>query len=193
MTRRIVATSMMLALSGVLNAGQAGPLEAFQARLDQYVEMHRRLEGPMAPLQVTANMAAVHRAMASLRQRIRTGRNGHDQGDLLTPAMIVVLRQRVAASLTIEEIAEIMEDIEEHTPPAMPAPRVNQPLPDDAPFCFLPPPVLKAPPPLPPELRYTVLGGALIIWDHHADLVVDLAPGVFDPATYGKGERMMNP
>jgi hypothetical protein len=50
----------------------------------------------------------------------------------------------------------------------------------------LPPLALRALPPLPPELRYVVLSKSLIIWDHHADMVVDVAPGVFDAATYRK-------
>ena len=46
------------------------------------------------------------------------------------------------------------------------------------------PPVLRELPALPGELRYMVLSKALIIWDHQANLVVDIAPGLFDADTY---------
>jgi hypothetical protein len=135
----------------------------------------------------TSDMDEVRRRMDALRLRIRTERKGQGRGSLLTPAMVDVLRARVSSSLTTDEIARTMEDIDEHTPPDMPPVRVNEALPTDAPFGLIPPLVLRALPPLPSELRYMVLSKALIIWDHHADLVVDIAPGVFDAATYRKG------
>jgi hypothetical protein len=29
-----------------------------------------------------------------------------------------------------------------------------------------------------------VVGKALVLWDHHADLVIDMAPGLFDPKAF---------
>ena len=79
-----------------------------------------------------------------------------------------------------------MEDIDEHMPLNMPPVRVNEALPEEAPFGMVPPQALRDLPPLPDELRYMVLSKALLLWDHHADLVVDLAPGLFDAASYTK-------
>jgi hypothetical protein len=165
-------------------------LAAFEARLTTYVEMHRRLEGPLPPLLATSDMDEVYRLMAALRLRIRAERKEQGQGYLLTPAMTSLLRARITSCMTADDIAQTMEDIEEHTPPNMPPVRVNEPLPEDAPFGLFPPLALRALPPLPPELRYVVLSKALIIWDHHADMVVDMAPGVFDAATYRKGAQL---
>jgi hypothetical protein len=99
---------------------------------------------------------------------------------------VELLRTRVGGCLTIDEIAETMEQIAEHTPANMPRLRVNHALPDDAPFGLVPARVIHALPRLPVELRYVVLSGALVLWDDHADLVVDIAPGVFDAASYRK-------
>jgi hypothetical protein len=134
----------------------------------------------------TSDMDEVYRLMAALRARIRAERKDQAQGSLLTPAVTGLLRERIKSCMTADEIAQTMEDIEEHTPPDMPPVRVNEPLPEDAPFGWFPPLALRALPPLPPELRYVVLSKSLIIWDHHADMVVDIAPGVFDAATYRK-------
>jgi hypothetical protein len=196
MVRTIVA-ALILAIAAPVCAAQPAQqredpreLEAFESRLENYVEMHRRLEGPLPPLKTTTNMDVVHKLMDTLRARIRTERKNQQQGYLLTPGMITVIRARVASRLTTDEIAATMEDIEEHTPPNMPALRVNEALPQDAPFGLLPPLALSALPPLPPELRYVVLAKALIIWDHHADLVVDVAPGVFDASTYRRADLL---
>ncbi|HJR61702.1 MAG TPA: hypothetical protein VJ813_20010 [Vicinamibacterales bacterium] len=187
MVRRLIVPALILLMGGGALATQAevgGALPAFEAGLAGYVEMHRRLEGPLPPLMVTADMDEVHRLMDALRQRIRTERKNQRQGWLLPPPMVALLRARVQSCLTNEEIARTMESIDEHTPPNMPPLRVNQALPEDAPFGMIPSAALRTLPPLPPELRYVVLSKALVIWDHHADLVVDLAPGVFDARTY---------
>jgi hypothetical protein len=192
--RRVgVLSLLMVSLSIAVSASQVADtseLTAFQARLDRYVEMHRRLEGPLPPLMVTADMDEVHRLMEALRARIRGERKNQGRGWLFTPAMVSIVRSRISSRLTIDAIADTTADVEEHTPLDMPAIVANEPLPEDAPFGFVPPQLLRALPPLPAELRYLVLAKALVIWDHHADLVVDLAPGVFDPLTYSKKKTL---
>jgi hypothetical protein len=105
-------------------------------------------------------------------------------GYLLSAEVVKVVRERIAGCLSLDDISDVMADIDEHAPPGMPFPRVNEPLPEDAPFGLIPPQALKDLPRLPPELRWVVLSNALLIWDHHADLVVDIAPGVFDASSY---------
>jgi hypothetical protein len=187
----IVHSAAFVLLPGALVAQRPAPtaLATFESRLGGYVEMHRRLEGPIPPLAVTSDMDEVHRLMDALRARIKAERNDQGQGYLFTPAMIQVVRARLAGCLTAQLMAEAMADIDEHTPPDMPPLRVNDALPEDAPFGMVPPEALRALPPLPPELRYMVLSKALVIWDHHADLIVDIAPGVFDATTYGKNGK----
>jgi hypothetical protein len=186
--RTIRYSVFMIALSGVLAAQTivSPELATFDRRLGEYVDLHRRIEGPIPPLASAPDMDEVHRRMAAVRDRIVTERKAQRQaqGYVLPPPVIQVLRGRIAGCLTADDIANAMADIDEHTPPGMPFPRVNSPLPEDAPFGLIPPQALCALPPLPPELRWVVLSNALLIWDHHADLVVDIAPGVFDAATY---------
>jgi len=169
-------------------AAQPGAAEliAFQQRLDRYAELHRTLEGPLPPLRAATDIGEVQRLMAALRAKLQLSRREPGQEPLFNRGLVVLLRTRIAAVLTIEDIAYTTEDIAEHSPPDMPPVRVNAPLPQDAPLGFIPPQLLQALPPLPPELRYVVLSGDLIVWDHHADLVVDIAPGLFDPLTYSK-------
>lgn len=190
--RATVATLLCVALLPAISpaAEQAQPpaLTAFEARLAQYVEIHRRLEGPLPPVASTTDIDEVHRLMDALRSRIRAERVDHRQGHVLSAAMSQLLRDSIRATLTIEDIIETVAELEEHTPPGMPAPQVNQPLPEDAPRVMIAPQLLRRLPPLPNELRYVVLAKSLVIWDFHSDLVVDIAPGLFDPASYSKSK-----
>lgn len=166
-------------------------LADFQSRLDSYIALHRKLEGPLPPIMVTSDMDEVHRLMDALRARLKAARGAKGrQGSVITPRFAVVLRQVVGSTLTLADIVNVSEELAEHTPPRMPRVRVNEPLPQDAPFVMLAPQLLKALPQLPEELRYVALGGALIIWDHHANLVVEIAPRLFDPLTYSNKKSL---
>ena len=191
-TRVILAVAVGLGLLAARPAeaqvDAKAELAAFQKRLDAYVEMHRRLEGPLPPIQVTKDMDEVHRLMDVLRGRIRAERG--PRGTLITPALITVYKNVIATTLTLADVVNVSEDLEEHTPPRMAKVRANEPLPGNAPFVSIPPPLLRALPELPPELRYVALAGALIIWDHHADLVVDIMPRLFDPLTYATKKKV---
>ncbi len=183
-----VAAVALLVAEPVSAQGDAkAEVAAFQTRLGAYMEMHRKLEGPLPPLQVTKDMDEVHRLMDELRGRLRAARG--PRGTLITPGLTEVFKAVIASTLTLADVVNVSEELEEHTPPRMAKVRVNQALPGNAPFVSIPPPLLRALPELPPELRYVALSGALIIWDQHADMVLDIMPRLFDPLTYARNAR----
>jgi len=55
--------------------------------------------------------------------------------------------------------------------------------PEGVPFDFVPPQLLRSLPALPPELQYRIIGRSLVLWDHHANLIVDFLPGAFASTT----------
>ena len=170
----------------------ATELAAFQQRLDQYTALHHRLEGPLPPLQVSSDLSEVQRLMTVLRSQLQASRKKERRGSLLTSGVVTIIRARIAASITIDEIAETAEAVDEHMPPNKPRRwSVNEALPEDVPFGLIPPQVLRALPVLPPELRW---GGALLrarpCGTIMPDLIVDIAPGVFDATTYAKTEKV---
>ena len=61
-------------------------------------------------------------------------------------------------------------------PPAL---HVNMEWPEQVLFGFVPPQLLATLPLLPPELQYRIIGNTLVLWDHHANLIVDFLPGAF--------------
>ena len=183
------AAAVLLLAGGVLSAAQnkgpaADPLATFSERVNEYAEIHRRVEGPVPPLEAGKDMEEVQRLMKLVRARILAERPGRGTGYLFTPQVISALHQRIACCLTRKDIAEINAEMDEQTPPASIKLRVNEALPLDTSFAAIPPKLFEKLPPLPPELRYLILAKALVLWDHHANLVVDIAPRLFDPTTY---------
>jgi hypothetical protein len=157
--------------------------QAFSARLDTYVQMHRRIEGPVPPLAASEDFAEVRRFMHEVRRRIKA-EGKSEQGRYFTPDLTLALHTRIASVMTREDVQALVDDVIEHTPPRLHAIRIYEPLPNEAPFVPIPPRLFPVLPTLPPELRYVVLGKGLVLWDHHADLVIDHAPGLFDPKAF---------
>jgi len=181
-----------------LPAGQAEPIlreivavQGFEERIAQYVLQHRLLERMVPPLRPTRDMRQVDMAVQALALRIRLARTGALPGDLITPEVAMVFRRRIATSLTAGEwaaiLAENAEEAEEDEEgvPAGPPPalRVNMTWPEPVLFGFVPPLLLAALPRLPEELQYRIIGNALVLWDHHANLIVDFLPDAFAALT----------
>ena len=154
----------------------------FQHRIDDYVWLHRLLEGPLPPLRVTTNMDDIRSAQRMLAARIRAARVNARRGDLITADVAHLFRMRIAGALPAEAwaavLAEAMED-EQGRPIRRVPLRVNMEWPDDVPFTFVPPQLLAALPALPAELQYRIIGRSLVLWDHHANLIVDVFPDAF--------------
>jgi hypothetical protein len=161
--------------------------QAFQQQVGEYVTLHRLLEAPLPPLWPTRDMSRIDGAMRALALRIRTARAHAQQGDIITADVARMFRRRIATCLTGEAWAAILaeRDTDEQGRPAPPLPQlqVNMEWPAQVPFDFVPPQLLLALPPLPPELQYRIIGRALVLWDHHANLIVDILPGAFASTT----------
>jgi hypothetical protein len=185
MSRILIATALLIAGVGAVTAQSdvERAYTAFNGRIDAYVQMHRRIEGPVPPLTVSQDLTEVRRLMTDVRRRIKH-EGASEQGRYFTRDLTLVLRKQIATVMARKDVQELVDEVVEHTPPGMPAPRVYEPLPPDAPFAQIPPRLFKVLPTLPPELRYVVVGKALVLWDHHADLVIDIAPGLFDPKAF---------
>lgn len=152
---------------------------AFEQRVTTYVALHRRLEGPLPPVEVSEDMRVVRAAMDALARQIRAARKKARQGDLFAPDVARTLRHKIASCLTPPDLELIVSDQKDHG--GFPSPRlyVNAAWPEQVPFIFVPPTLLASLPPLPPELEYRIIRRSLVLWDHHADLIVDVLPAAF--------------
>ena len=154
----------------------------FEERVTEYVTLHRLLEGPLPPLQPTTDIATVRANMRLLANRLLVVRQHARQGDIITPAVGRVFKRRIATCLSPEDWTAVFADIDadREVRPIPPVDlQVNMDWPLGVPIDLVPPQLLKALPPLPPELQYRIIGRTLVLWDHHADLIVDFLPGAF--------------
>ena len=174
---------LAVTLAGSLTGQQAtDPMRhTFLQRVDDYVALHRRLEGPLPPEVVTADAEALFAPRRALAAAIRTARPNAAQGEIFTPAVARYFRIVVAEALREGAIEDMLGIVEEENVVKM-TPRVNADYPAGASISLMPTCLLAALPPLPPELEYRFLGRDLILWDVHAGLIVDFVPGAI-PAT----------
>jgi hypothetical protein len=134
-------------------------------------------------------MGQLQMTVMALALRIRTARADAHQGDLIRPDVARMFRHRIATCLPADEWAAVLadnaaeaeeEDEEEGVPAGPPAPlQVNMKWPERELFGFVPPQLLAVLPRLPEELQYRIIGNALVLWDHHANLIVDFMPDAF--------------
>ena len=171
------ATSLLfvVSISFALNASAqhtASPTDTFQQRVNEYVALHRRLEAPLPPEIVTFDIVYLLRARLALATAIRTARQDARQGDIFSPAIARHFRKLVADEFSENPHIDMLALVEDENTVHLPA-RVNGDYPAGRSISMMPPCLLRALPPLPPELRYEFVGRDLILWDVHAGLIVD--------------------
>lgn len=158
---------------------QDAALATYRTRIADYVALHTRLEGPLPPQQISRDMRVVRQAMDALASDIKAARRTARRGDVFTPEVAAVFRVRIANCLPPEEMETIITEREEEDPVRLPAIQINDRWPKGMPFIFVPPQLLSALPAIPAELQYRIVGHALVLWDHHADLIVDILSDAF--------------
>jgi hypothetical protein len=158
----------------------------FERSVAEYVVLHQFLETMVPPLRVTTDVGQIQGAVKALGLRIRAARVAARQGDVITPEVARVFRRRIATCMRPEEWQAVFADWardEEGEPVEAPPLYVNMEWPVGVPFDFVPPQLLQSLPTLPVELQYRIIGTSLVLWDHHANLIVDFLPGAFVTTT----------
>lgn len=168
---------LFVTLVGGISGQQAtDPMRhTFLQRVDEYVTLHRRLEGPLPPEVVTADPKALFAPRRALAAAIRKARADARQGDIFSPAMAGYFRIVVADALREGGIEDMLAIVEDENSVKIPA-SVNADYPAGVSISMMPTCLLAALPPLPAELKYQFLGRDLILWDVHAGLIVDFVP-----------------
>jgi hypothetical protein len=149
----------------------------FEQRLDEYVALHYRLEATLPPIESSMNLEPVRAAMQALAVRIQAARQEACQGDMFTPDVVPIFKKRIALQVPPEIVAAVIGEQGEVDAAPVPRLAVNMALPEGVPLSFMPPRLLASLPPLPPEVQYRFIGRSLVLWDVHANLIVDFLPG----------------
>lgn len=176
-TKPLAAVAVLMIILPVprLTAGQSAPdLAAYTARLTTYAALHREVERPLPRLQDFTDPAAGLTAAMTLREALIAARPAAREGDLFGSAAPLFRREvrlalRRAGVEAANLLAEMRADTEEGARPAV----VNAPFPWAA-GNLMPPCVIAALPPLPPELEYRLIGPDLVLLDIDASLVIDI-------------------
>jgi hypothetical protein len=174
-----VATSILLPLPVAGSDRQAplidGAVARFQRAVHAYVDLHRRAERSLPPLQPTDDWLQISRALDARATAIRAARPTAAQGDLFDRRVAELIRDRIRTILRQrgDDVGEGLADADEEVAADVARPVVNGRFPW-ARGAMMPPDILQVLPPLPEELQYRIVDQDLILIDMHADLVVDI-------------------
>jgi hypothetical protein len=154
-----------------VNADAALSVE-FLKGIQQYVELHKKLEATLPPRPEHATPAEVDAHAQTLARLIVQARARAKQGDLLPQKVRAYLRRQIGAVLRGPDGAVIRESIMEENPGKVQL-RVNARYPEGLPITTMPAPILGALPKLPEHVEYRFVGERLVLLDSHAALVMD--------------------
>jgi hypothetical protein len=149
----------------------------FQARLADYLVLHRKLEATLPKLPKQATPEQVDANQRDLGKLIQTARAGAKRGQLLAPDMEALAKRRLAAVLSGPD-GKIMKASIMDENPGVPDLNVNDRYPDAVPLSTMPPQVLEVLPKLEEDLEYRFIGQRLVLMDAHAHLVIDFTDDV---------------
>jgi hypothetical protein len=152
------------------SAIEESALREFEASVETYVDLHRRLARWMSPAQLFDEGGVLG---DELRDVIVAARPEARQGDFFTPPVAEVFRARIDIAL-LHGVAGVAAQLYAPLPGEV-APAVNQPFPMVFGTVQWPTLVSKLPM-LPRELGYAFWGRDLVLVDLPANLVVDVLP-----------------
>ena len=181
---RVSVTLVAAFFLGVCHAAAEGdpraagsPLEEFMARMDAYVQLHQRFEAAFPPFDETRDPVVRLLNRRYLASAIRAARRHAKEGDVFSNGIEDMFRTRIAEAMAGRDAAVVVGPCGEESWPADEA-SVNEPFREEA-SCPLTLLVLEALPPLPGGIEYRIAGPHLILWDVHADIVLDVLREAF--------------
>lgn len=150
----------------------AQAVAAFHKRVREYVALHKKIEGGLETLPTRATPNQIDVALTQLSHGITTARVGAKVGDVFEPAMQVWVRRTLEQVFSAPDGKQLRASILDENPIGASV-RVNGPYPDAIPLSTMPPQILEALPKLPEELEFRFVCERLILFDHHAHIIVD--------------------
>ena len=154
-----------------VNADAALSVE-FLKGVQQYVNLHKKLEATLPPRPEHATPAEIGAHEQALAKLIVQARSGAKQGDLLPQKVRAYLRRQIGAVLHGPDGAVIRRSVMEDNPGKVRL-RCNARYPEGLPITSMPAPILAALPKLPEHVEYRFVGDRLVLLDLHAQLVMD--------------------
>jgi hypothetical protein len=154
--------------------GRAAALQAFSEGVERYAALRARYEAPLPSFDTRRDPWSVHLSRLFLASAIRTARHNASLGDVVTPAAALLFRTLIAEAvyeLDVEGLVDEDLDLHRYIVDLV----VNEPVPAWA-LQRVPDALLTRLPPLPPAVEYRLVGDALVLWDAHAEILIDAVP-----------------
>lgn len=152
-------------------------LADFDARVKDYVALHRRLEDTLPHLSKDSTPEQIDSHQRALARLLQQARGDARPGGVFTADVQAVVQRLMAQVFGGPDGAALKASIMDENPGPLKL-TVNSRYPDTIPLSTVPPQVLQGLPTLPEELEFRFLGRHLILMDEHAHLVVDLMEDV---------------
>lgn len=151
----------------------ARALEGLLDRVNQYVELHKQLEGKLPKLSKEASPKAIDQHQRALGRLVQEARRGAKPGDIFTPESQAVVKRLLARVFAGGEGAALRASIMDENPGTVKL-AVNGRYPDTVPLSTVPPQVLQGLPRLPEEMEFRFISRHLILMDVQAHIIIDL-------------------
>jgi hypothetical protein len=152
-------------------------LVKFTMRVDTYVQLHQRLEASFPPVEDTRQSLSRLLNKRYLASALRSARRHVKEGNIFGPPVEEMIRTRIAEAMAGRDLAVVVGPCggESWGPADL---VLNEPLSEGA-SCPVPVLLLEALPPVPGGLEYRIVGPDLVLWDVHAEIVIDVLRGAF--------------
>lgn len=177
---RLSFVLLILATIGVCADAQPPQMDAFNRRVQAYYAIHQQLEGVIPTVRISDDATIVRKAIDALGDKLRAARFDAQQGDVFTADIVPLFRQSIREHCA-NDYAKLFEMTNDEMGP-MPRPVVNGKWPADG-VGFMPPDLLRRFPQLPDGLEFRFVNRDLVLWDSHADLIVDIIPNAIPRLT----------
>lgn len=155
----------------------AGAKQAFAERIARYTTLRARFEEPLPAFVTRRDSWSLFLMRRYLASAIRTARARAGIGDVFTAEVSDLFRSIIARAVYEIDVEGLVdEDLEADD--FLVDLIVNEPVPEWA-LHPLPAPLVERLPALSEAIEYVRVGTSLVLWDSHAEIVIDALPNAF--------------
>lgn len=155
----------------------AAARQEFAGRIGRYSTLRARLEERLPAFEPRRDSWSLFLTRRYLASAVRTARARAVMGDIFTPGVTALFRSTIDRAVYESDIEGLVEeDLEEGE--FLVDLIVNEPVPKWA-LQPLPEALVERLPALPDAIYYARVGTSLILWDDHAEILIDALPDAF--------------
>jgi hypothetical protein len=145
--------------------------QSFSERVDRYARLRARFEEPLPAFDEWRDPWTLLLMRRYLASAIRTARSDAQLGDIFTPDVSIAFRALIRSAVYESDIEGLVDDDLQLDDFVIDL-RVGEPLPR---WSVKPVPdvLLARFPRLPADIEYRLVGQSLVLWDSHAEVLID--------------------